>query len=68
MTVINFDVIESNESGYEARALGHSIFTQGADLNELTEMASEVELCHFDEAETPRVIRLHQVRDEVIAV
>ncbi|MDE2846185.1 MAG: 2-oxoisovalerate dehydrogenase [Gemmatimonadota bacterium] len=68
MTEIIFEVIESDEGGYEARALGHSIFTQGEDWNELKDMAREAVLCHFDEAETPRVIRLHQVRDEVIAV
>lgn len=68
MTEIIFEVIESDEGGYEARALGHSIFTQGEDWNELKEMVREAVLCHFDEAETPRVARLHQVRDEVITV
>lgn len=61
-----FEVIESEECRFEARALGHSIFTQGEDWNELKEMAREAVLCHFDEVETPRVIRLHLVRDEVI--
>lgn len=65
---IIFEVIKSDEGGYEARALGHSIFTQGEDWNELKKMAREAVLCHFDETETPKVIRLHQVRDEVIAV
>ena len=68
MTEIIFDVIESDAGGYEARALGHSIFTQGEEWNELKKMAREAVLCHFDEAETPKVIRLHQIRDEVIAV
>ncbi|MCY4546580.1 MAG: 2-oxoisovalerate dehydrogenase [Gemmatimonadetes bacterium] len=65
---IIFEVIESDEGGYEARALGHSIFTQGEDWNELKEMAREAVLCHFDEIDTPKVIRLHQVREEAIAV
>ena len=68
MTEIIFEVIESDDGGFEARALGHSIFTQGANWYELKEMAREAVLCHFDEAETPRVIRLHQVRDDIIAV
>ena len=68
MTEIIFEVIESGDGGFEARALGHSIFTQGEDWNELKEMAREAVLCHFVETETPRVIRLYQVRDEVIAV
>ena len=63
-----FDVTESLEGGYEARALGHSIFTQGEDWDDLKAMAREAVLCHFDEEEAPRVIRLHLVRDEAIAV
>ena len=65
---IIFDVTESLEGGYEARALGHSIFTQGEDWNDLKGMAREAVLCHFDEEEVPRVIRLHLVREEAIAV
>lgn len=68
MTVITFEVIESNDGQYEARARGHSIYTQGEDWDELKEMAREAVLCHFDEAETPRVIRLYQIRDKVISV
>lgn len=68
MTEIIFEVIESDDGGYEARALGYSIFTQGEDWDDLKEMAREAVQCHFDEQSTPKVIRLHQVRDEVIAV
>lgn len=63
-----FEVTESDEGGYEARALGHSIFTQGEDWDDLKEMVREAVLCHFDEGGEPRVIRLHLVRDEAIAV
>ena len=63
-----FDVTESSEGGYEARALGHSIFTQGVDWDDLKGMAREAVLCHFDGEEIPRVIRLHLVREEAIAV
>ena len=65
---IIFEVTESIEGGYEARALGHSIFTQGEDWNDLKEMVRDAALCHFDESDAPRVIRLHLVRDEAIAV
>ena len=54
--------------GYDARALGHSIFTQGDDWPELKAMARDAVLCHFDEADVPRVIRLHLVREDAIAV
>ena len=63
-----FDVTESVEGGYEARALGQSIFTQGDDWDDLKTMVREAVLCHFDEEEIPRVIRLHLVREEAIAV
>ena len=46
---IIFAVTESDEGGYEARALGHSIFTQGENWNELKEMARDAVLCHFGE-------------------
>lgn len=68
MADVIFEVIESDEGGYDARALGHAIFTQAEDWNELKEMVREAVLCHFDDAETPKEIRLLQVRDEVISV
>ncbi len=63
---IIFSVVESPEGGYEARALGYSIYTQGDSLEELKAMVQDAVRCHFDEASRPRVIRLHVVRDEVI--
>ena len=65
---IIFQVNESMEGGYEARALGHSIFTQGDDWPDLKLMVRDAVLCHFDEGEAPRVIRLHLVREDAIAV
>ena len=67
-TEIIFAVEESPEGGYEARALGYSIYTQAATLEELQEMLRDAVRCHFEEAARPRVIRLHLVRDEVIPV
>ena len=63
-----FEVTESDEGGYEARALGYSIFTQGEDWSDLKDMARDAVLCHFGDQDSPRVIRLHLVRDEAIAV
>jgi hypothetical protein len=67
-TEIIFSVEESPEGGYEARALGHSIFTQAETLQELKEMVRDAVCCHFDDDERPRLIRLHIVKDEVIPV
>jgi hypothetical protein len=65
-TEIIFSVQESPEGGYEARALGHSIFSQADSLDELKSMLRDAVACHFAEAEKPSVIRLHLVKDEVI--
>jgi hypothetical protein len=64
---IIFVVEEAPEGGYEARALGHSIFTEAESLEELREMVRDAVLCHFDDTERPSVIRLHLVRDELLA-
>ncbi len=65
---IIFQVTESPEGGYDAKALGHSIFTQGEDWKDLKAMVKDAVLCHFDKDSVPRVIRLHLVREEAIAV
>ena len=59
-----FDVTESPEGGYEARALGYSIFTEGDDWDDLKTMARDAVLCHFDDGEAPAVIRLHLAPQE----
>ena len=63
---IVFSISESPEGGYEAKALGHSIYTQAETLDELRVAVRDAVRCHFDEAERPSLIRLHVVRDEVI--
>lgn len=65
---IIFAVTEATEGGYDAKALGHSIFTQGQDWADLKAMAKDAVLCHFDEGCAPQVIRLHLVKEEAIAV
>lgn len=65
-TEIIFSVEESPEGGYEARALGHPIFTQAESINELREMVRDAVRCFFEADEIPAVIRLHFVHDEVI--
>ena len=65
-TEIIFSVQESPEGGYEARALGHAIFTQADTMDELKRMLRDAVACHFAEDAKPSVIRLHMVKDEVI--
>lgn len=63
-----FLVEESMDGGYEARALGHPIFTEGESLEEIKESVKDAVHCHFDEEDLPKIVRLHFVKDEVIAV
>jgi hypothetical protein len=65
-TEIIFSVQESPEGGYEARALGYSIFTEADSLDELKTLVRDAVSCHFDATDKPSVIRLHTVKDEVI--
>jgi hypothetical protein len=67
MREIIFLVEEAPEGGYTARALGQAIFTEGDSEEELREMVRDAVRCHFEEPERPGVIRLHFVREEVIA-
>jgi hypothetical protein len=61
-----FLVEEAPEGGFTARALGESIFTEANDLEDLHAKVRDAVHCHFDEGKTPKVIRLHFVREEVI--
>ena len=64
---IIFVVAESPEGGLEARALGHAVFTEADTLEDLRARVRDAVACHFEEGERPAVIRLHFVREEVLA-
>ena len=68
MTEIIFLVEEAPEGGYAARALGESIFTQAEDLNELHKNVRAAVACHFNEGQGPSILRLHFVKDEILAL
>ncbi len=67
MGEVVFVVEEAPEGGYTARALNASIFTEADSLDDLRGQIRDAVRCHFDEGEGPKIIRLHFVRDEVIA-
>jgi predicted RNase H-like HicB family nuclease len=68
MTEIVFLVEEDPEGGYTARALSESVVTQAETIEELREQVRDAVRCHFPAEESrPKLIRLHLVRDEVIA-
>ncbi len=64
---IIFLVEEDPEGGYNAKALGESIFTEADSLEELKENIKNAIKCHFDnEEDLPNIIRLHIVKEEII--
>ncbi|WP_421892575.1 2-oxoisovalerate dehydrogenase [Marinoscillum sp.] len=66
MTEIIFFVEESAEGGFEAKALGESIFTDGETIDELKQNIREAIQCHY-ETNAPKIVRLHYVKEEVFA-
>ena len=68
MKEIVFLVEESQENGYIAKAVNHSIYTQGDNLDELKLMISDAVRCHFDEDEMPKLIHLHVTHEETYSL
>ncbi|MFW5681812.1 MAG: 2-oxoisovalerate dehydrogenase [Phycisphaeraceae bacterium] len=66
-TELIFTVEEADEGGYIATAVGEAIVTEADDIEQLKAAVRDAVACHFDEGDRPRSIRLHFVRDEVIA-
>jgi hypothetical protein len=64
---IIFVVEEDMDGGYTARALGYSIFTEGDTWDELKAAVQDAVRLHFEDGERPNVVRLHLVKDEVLA-
>ncbi len=65
---IIFQVEESPEGGYHAKAIGQSIFTEADTFEELKAMVQDAVRCHFEETERPKLIRLQFIKEEVIPV
>jgi len=67
---IIFEITEDEiDGGYSASALGCGIHAEGATLEEIRRNVREAFDCYFDETmERPSGIRLHFVRDEIMAV
>ena len=67
MNELVFEVTQEADGGFVAECLTESIFTQADTWDELRRNAREVvDAFYFDRAR-PSVVRLHLVRDEVLA-
>ncbi len=59
---------ESDEGGYEAKALGYSIFTEADAYEDLKKMVQDAVVCHFAPESRPRLVRLFVVKEETLTV
>ena len=66
MEEVIFIVEESPEGVFIAKGLGISIYTEAETMEELRVAVKDAVLCHFDD-DKKRIIRLHIVKEEVIA-
>jgi hypothetical protein len=67
MSELVFLIEEAAEGGFVARALGASIVTEADTYEQLKASVRDAVRCHFAGSAPPAAIRLHFVRDEVIA-
>ena len=56
MNEVLFLVEEAIEGGYNARATGESIYTQGDTLNDVKVNIRDAVQCHFDDTDIPKII------------
>ena len=64
---IVFTVTQENDGGYVAEWLSHDIFTQGNTWEELRANVREAVSAYFFDQPKPAAVRLHLVRDELLA-
>ena len=64
---IVFSVTQEIDGGFVAECLSHDIFTQANTWEELRANAREAVAAYFFDQPKPASIRLHLVRDEVLA-
>ena len=65
---IIFLIEESLDGGFEAKAVGFPIFTEGESEDEVRKNILEAVRCHFDESEMPSFINIRFFREEQIAL
>ncbi len=68
MSELVFEVTQEEDGGYCAECLSENIFTQGDTWEAVRKNVQEaVRAYYFDQPQVPTRIRLHLVRDELLA-
>jgi hypothetical protein len=68
MNEIVFQIAQDADGGYTAEAIGESIFTQADSWKQLRANVLEAVQAYYFDSVPPAAVRLHFVRDEVLAV
>jgi hypothetical protein len=67
MSELVFEVTQEADGGFVAEALGESIFTEADSWDELRANVREAVKAFYFDGPAPDRVRLHLVRDEVLA-
>ncbi|MEO5958948.1 MAG: 2-phospho-L-lactate guanylyltransferase [Opitutaceae bacterium] len=67
MNELVFEVTQEADGGFVAEALGESIFTEANTWDELRANVREAVAAFYFDRSPPSRLRLHLVRDEVLA-
>ncbi|MBS3734993.1 MAG: 2-phospho-L-lactate guanylyltransferase [Phycisphaerae bacterium] len=67
MSEIVFEVTQEGDGGYVAECIGEDIFTEGDTWDALRHNVLEAVQAYYFDATPPQRVRLHLVRDEVVA-
>ncbi|MCP9894934.1 2-oxoisovalerate dehydrogenase [Vulcanococcus limneticus Candia 3F8] len=68
MNQVLFVVEEADDGSCRASAVGAAIHTEADSLEELHQDIRGAVHCHFEDGEAPPLIRLHHVRQELLAL
>ena len=67
MNELVFEVTQEADGGFVAEALGESIITQADTWEELRKNVREAVMAFYFDRPRPAQLRLHLVRDEILA-
>ena len=68
MSDLVFEVTQEGDGGFVAECLTHGIFTQADGWDELRQNVQDAVNGYFFDQAKPSKIRLHLVRDELLAI
>ena len=64
--VVFFVEEDEIDSGFTARAINYSIFTEGDSWDELKKNIIDAVKCHFEDDELPKVVRVLLQKEEIL--